>query len=180
MAFFDFFKQKENPSINAADAAVAAVQSAVAGIDERLAEISERLRRIENKQKETSLQIEEIDDFLQGGGESTLVDALIALTDTIGDFYHFAGADADSPFFEQARMMWNAAKSAVEAAGLEIIDACREPFDFHRHSVEETEQDNDMPNGYVIKALKCGYVYKDKIVRRAAVVVNKTSALIVN
>jgi len=31
-----------------------------------------------------------------------------------------------------------------------------------------------MPNGYVIKTLKFGYIYKDEVIRRAAVIVNKT------
>ena len=175
MAFMNFFRKKAEHPVN-----TTVQENADPGINERLAEISERLRRIENKQKETSLQLEEIDDFLQRGdsNESVLVNALTALSDTIGDFYYFAAADADSPLFEQARMMWNAAKSEAEAAGLEMIDACHEPFDFRRHSAEGTEQDDDMPNGYVIKTLKCGYVYKDEIFRRAAVVVNKTSALV--
>ena len=171
MAFLSFFRKKPESSIDAA------AQNYNSLIDERLTEICERLRKIENRQKETGIQLEAIDDFLQdGGNESTLVDALISLSDTIGDFYYFASVDADSPLFEQAGMMWNTAKNATEAAGLEIIDASDEPFDFSRHSAESAEQDDDIPNGYVIKTLKCGYIYKDKIIRRAAVVVNKRIA----
>jgi molecular chaperone GrpE (heat shock protein) len=145
-------------------------------LDERLAEINERLRRMENRQKETSLQIEEIDGFLQGGGnESALVDALIALLGTIEDFYCFAAADTGSPLFEQARMMWNSAQNAAESTGLEIIEAGCEPFDFSRHSVESTAEDCAIPNGYVVNTLKRGYIYRNEIIRRAAVVVNKTA-----
>ena len=142
-------------------------------INERLAEVSERLRRIEIKQKETSLQLEGIDDFLHNNGnETVLVDALIALADTIGDFFYYAVAAAPSPLFDQAQMMWNAVKNAAGTAGLEIIDAENEPFDFRLHSAESTDQDDGMPNGYVIKTLKCGYVYREKVIRRAAVIVN--------
>jgi molecular chaperone GrpE (heat shock protein) len=72
-------------------------------------------------------------------------------------------------------MMWSAAQNAAESAGLEIIDAEREPLDFRRHSAESTAEDNGTPNGYVIKTLRCGYVYRNEIMRRAAVVVNKVS-----
>ena len=168
MAFFDFFWKKIKYYTDSS------AQNAVSGINECLTDVSERLRRIETRQKEISIQLEEIDEFLQtGGSETALVDALIALTDTIGDFYFFAAADEESPLFEQAQMMWNNAQSAVEAAGLEIIDANNEPFDFRLHSAESTEQITEIPDGYVIKTLKLGYIYKDEIVRRAAVVINK-------
>ena len=168
MAFFDFFWKKVKYYTDTS------AQNIVSGINEYLAETNERLRRIETKQKETSIQLEEIDNFLQDGGNDTaLIDALIALTDTIGDFYFFANPDQNSPLFEQAAMMWNRAKSAVEAAGLEIIDAGNEVFDFRLHSAESTEQDINLPNGYVIKTLKFGYIYQDKVIRRAAVVINK-------
>jgi molecular chaperone GrpE (heat shock protein) len=168
MAFLDsFWKKVEHYADTGA-------QNVVACVNESLADINERLRRIEIKQKETTVQLEEIDDFLQNGGsEDALIEALVALTDTIGDFYFFAAADEDSPLFEQARMMWSKAKTAAENAGLEIIEPYDEPFDFRLHSAESTERNTDMANGYVIKTLKCGYMYKDKIVRRAAVVVNK-------
>jgi molecular chaperone GrpE (heat shock protein) len=162
MSFLQFFRKKTQCH---------------AGIIEHFAEISERLRRIETRQKETSLQLEDIDGFLQSNGsETTLVDALIRLADTIGDFFYFAAADSDSPLFEQARMMWNSAQNAIRTAGLETIDAADEPFDFRLHSAESTEEDNALPNGYVIKTLKHGYIYRDEIVRRALVVVNKISA----
>jgi|GEM_PF-1171624 len=241
MSFLNFFgkNKKPQPELGPVEKIVPIIDPSV---NENLAEINERLRRIEIKQKETGLQLEEIDGFLQGDvaadaaeTEKALVEALIALADTIGDFYYFAdqgnrdaddppdGAgvawyppnetergfvlvdpegvegdaegeedenddenddgredadieDADSSLFEQARMMWNAAKNAAETAGLDIIEAEREPFDFSVHSAESVERDEGLPNGYVIKTLKCGYVYKDEVVRRAAVVVNKTGA----
>jgi molecular chaperone GrpE (heat shock protein) len=168
MAVFDYFWKKLNYYTDTS------AKNAVSGINESLAETSERLRRIENKQKEMNIQLEEIDEFLQNGGKETvLVDTLIELADTIGDFYFFAAGDRDSPLFEQARMMWNNAKNAVESVGLKIIDAGNEPFDFRFHSAESAEQNMEIPNGYVIKTLKFGYIYNDDVVRRAAVIINK-------
>jgi molecular chaperone GrpE (heat shock protein) len=168
MAFFDFFWKKVKYYTDTS------AQNAVFGVKELLGEINERLRKIETRQKETSIQLEEIDSFLQDGGDETaLIDTLITLADTIGDFYFFAAADMNSPLFEQAQMMWNKAKSAVEAVGIEIIDANNEHFDFRLHSAESAEQDIDIPNGHVIKTLKFGYIYQDKVIRRAAVIINK-------
>ncbi|WP_461256897.1 nucleotide exchange factor GrpE [Treponema sp. R80B11-R83G3] len=168
MAFFDSFWKKIKYYTDTS------AKNAVSEINEYLAETNERLHIIETRQKETIIQLEEIDDFLQNNGnENVLIDTLIALTDTIGDFYFFAAVDRNSPLFEQAQMMWNRAKSAVEAVGLKIIEANNVDFDFHLHSAESTEQNMEMQNGYVINTLKFGYIYKDKVLRRAAVIVNK-------
>ena len=149
-----------------------------AGINERFAEINERLRKIENIQKETNLQLEEMDETLHGSAEPAeneiaLVNALIALADIIGDFYYYAAVDMNSPLYEQSRMMWDSAINRAKIAGLQIINAFNEPFDFLLHSAESSGQDDNLPNGYVIKTLKCGFIYREKILRRASVIVNK-------
>jgi len=176
MAFFDFFWKKLQYYTDAsAKNAVSGVVSGIYGINEYLVETNERLRRIETKQKETSIQLEEIDALLQNGdNETAVVDSLIALIDTIADFYFFTAADENSPLFEQASMMLNNAKNAAGNAGLEIIDASGEPFDFRLHSAESAEQNSELPDGYVIRTLKFGYIYKEEVIRRAAVVVSKS------
>lgn len=179
MAFLDFFWKKAK---NLADASAQSIINSVSGrfteMALRFTEINDRLQKLETKQKETSLQLEEIDEFLQSNGSETeLVDALVELADTIGDFYLFSAADKYSSLFEQAQMMWNTTINAAEAAGLGIIQAENEPFDIRLHSAENTEQDNSLPNGYIIKTLKCGYIYKDEVMRRAMVVVNKIDTL---
>ena len=168
MGLFDFFWKR---IIHIADTTA---QSSVIDINDHLVEIKDRIRRIETKQKETSIQLEEIDGFLQNGGNETgFIDAIITITDIIYDFYFFSCREEESLLCEQARMMWNAAVNAAESAGLRIINAGSEPFDFRVHSTESTEQDCSLPNGYVTKTLKCGYIYNDEIIRRAVVIVNK-------
>ena len=168
MAILNFFK---NSTKHLAEVTAQNVEDRMS---EHLRDINERLRRIESKQKETSLQIEEIDNYLQGDSDETVfISALIALADIIEDFYYFAAGDKDSPLFEQAQMMWNAARNKATTAGLTIIDTALEPFDFNIHSVEGTAWDDSLPAGYVIEILKCGYIFKDEIIRQAAVIVNK-------
>jgi len=174
MAFFGIFSKKTEHNTS-----IESFNKHLAEINNRLAEHSERLHRIDIKQKETSIQLEEIDALLQNDNEeNSLIDALIGLIGIIGDFYYFAAADTNSSLFEQAQMMWNTAIKAAQEAGLQIIDAGNEPFDFNFHSAESTEQNHSLPNGYVIKTLKCGYIYKGIVLQRASVVINKTNTFI--
>ena len=109
---FKFFK---NSAKHLAEITAQNVDDRISG---HLAEINERLQKIEIRQKETSLQIEEIDNYLQGDGDETVyISALIALADIIEDFYYFAAGDQDSPLFEQAQMMWNAEKTKRKPQG---------------------------------------------------------------
>jgi len=167
MAIFDFFKYS-------AKHLAETVQKAEDRMSGHFREINERLQKIEIMQKEISFQIEEIDSSLQGDGdEMVFIDSLIALADIIGDFYYYAAENKDSPLFEQAHMMWNAAKNKADTAGLTIIEAADEPFDFNNHTINGTAWDNSLPAGYVIKTLKCGYIFRDEVIRQAAVIVNK-------
>ena len=175
MAFFDLFRQKEKRLAEiSVQKTVLDMNNALGHLSSLLTEQGDFLRRIETQQKETSLQLDELDDFLQNDGTNTLLlEALITIADIIGDFYYYASTDPFSPLFEQAQMMKNAAENAMEAAGLLIIDSANQPFDFRLHSAESTGEDNDIPNAYVIKTLKYGYIYRDEIIRRASVVINK-------
>ena len=172
MAILNFFK---NSARHLADLTAQKVDDRMTErLNGHFAEINERLRKIETRQKETSLQIEEIDNLLHGDGDETVfVSALIALADIVEDFYCFAAEDKSSPLFEQAEMMWNTVKNKVETAGLTLIETSGEPFDFNYHSIQGTASDDTLPTGYVIKTLKCGYTFNNEIIRQAAVIVNK-------
>ena len=189
MAIFNFFGNSTKHLAETIQSVNLRINEHNEYMSEQLGEINERLRRIEIMHKETSLQIEEIDSNLQGDGdEAIFVSALIALADIVEDFYYFAAEDKGSSnqgslnqglsnqgsaLFEQALMMWNSAKNRLEAAGLTIIDTTDEPFDFNIHSIKGTAWDDNLPAGYVIKTIKCGYIFKDEIIRQAAVIVNK-------
>jgi molecular chaperone GrpE (heat shock protein) len=173
MPVFNFFKKSLKHHVNTISQNIDDLMS------KHLTEINERLRRIEIKQKETSLQIDEIDNYLQIDDIKTVfINALIALADIIEDFCKYAAEDIESPLFEQAQMMWNAARNKVETAGLTIIDTAAVPFDFNIHSIKGTAYDDSLPAGYVIKILKCGYIFKDEVIRRAAVIANKNEEII--
>ena len=169
MLFKNFFRKKTEPELYAETPAVQPKD-----YDENFAEISGRLRKIENAQKEMSLQLDALDALLQDDDEHALAGALIEMCSNIENFYRFTAENPDSPLYGQARMMWDAAKNAAEPVGLEFIDDERVPFDFRRHSAEITGNDALLPNGYIIKILKCGYAYKGKVIRRALAVVNKS------
>lgn len=138
----------------------------------RLNTLGSRLDKIENRQKETMLQIDDIDNFLQeDNNQDGLPEALMALIEIIYDFYLYAGQD--SALYEQAQMMLNKAKKSAESVGLEVVGGKGEVFDFRLCTVQGTDDAPDLPDGCITQVLQCGFIFKDEILRRAVVVVNK-------
>jgi len=164
------FKKKIKPDMNAE------IKPEV-NYDPRFDSIDECLRKIDRRQKETVLQLEEINELLQDNktGGNILADTVIDVADRVEEFYRFTVEDGNVQLSEQAQMMWNAVCKSLVSAGFKIIGNANqpEPFNFQCHSAEGIVCDNNVPNEYVLKTLKCGYIYEGEIIRRASVIVNK-------
>ncbi|MCL2087621.1 MAG: hypothetical protein FWH05_08540 [Oscillospiraceae bacterium] len=131
------------------------------------------MKKIENRQKEFTVQLETIDDFMNGENavyETQLkaqLEMLISLADSVEDFYRISSESAPSV------SLWEIIKKKLRAGGIVPIDDVGVAVDFTRHKIEAVAQDETLPNGYVAKILKCGYIYKGAVYRKAIVVANK-------
>ena len=73
-------------------------------------------------------------------------------------------------------MVSNQLKSALAEAGLEEIDANGKRFDPNLHEAIAQEETADAPEGEVIKQIRKGYKFRNRLMRPAGVVVAKTPA----
>ena len=144
----------------------------VESLDLRTAKQEKQMEKIETKQKETIIQLEDIDSFLQddeiSGG---LPEALMVLVETIYDFFLYT--EPDTPLFDQAKMMFDRAAKTAKGVGLEVVVDDGKNFDFRLHTAQGTENAHYLPDGHIVRTLQCGFIFKDEILRRAVVVVNK-------
>ena len=163
MAIFDFFRRKPNR----AGSPLAAFGIK---ITKQLAELNNIVRKIEKTQRETVLQLEEIDAAINVGADKTII-SIIDIADIIYDFYYFARND--DMLKSHAQMMWNNAKKSLLRAGIDILEPTGEQFNHNLHEVHDTIADSNIPHGSITATLKCGYIHEPTILRRATVVVNK-------
>jgi len=68
-------------------------------------------------------------------------------------------------------MIYNQLKNALSEAGLEEIDAARQPFDPNLHEAVSQEQSAEIPEGHVLRQLRKGYKFRERLIRPASVVV---------
>ena len=141
-------------------------------IIKQLAELKDMVSRIEKAQQETVLQLEEIDAAINEGTDIT-TSPLIDIADIVYDFYCFA--HKDDALKVQAQMMWNNAKKILCSAGIDILEPTGEQFNYNLHEAHDTVADTDIPYETITATLRCGYIHEGKILRRATVVVNKST-----
>ena len=73
-------------------------------------------------------------------------------------------------------MISNQLKSALAEAGLEEIEAYGKPFDPNLHEAVTQQESTDVPEGQVIRQIRKGYRFRNRLLRPAGVVVAKMPA----
>jgi len=68
-------------------------------------------------------------------------------------------------------------KTAVTEAGLEEMDASGKPFDPAFHEAVSQQETDSVPEGQVIQQIRKGYKLRDRLLRPAAVIVAKKTAV---
>ncbi|MDE7105777.1 MAG: nucleotide exchange factor GrpE [Anaeroplasmataceae bacterium] len=71
------------------------------------------------------------------------------------------------------QMITNQLMDILKAEGLKEIEALQKEFDPNLMQAMSTENVEDAPDNIVLKVMQSGYMYKDRILRPAMVVVNK-------
>lgn len=81
--------------------------------------------------------------------------------------------DETSKFLEGFRMVYNQTKLLLEKFQVKEIDCLGKEFDPSIEQAISTEKDESKPSGTVLKVYQKGYMYKDKVLRLAMVIVNE-------
>ncbi|MDR1643791.1 MAG: nucleotide exchange factor GrpE, partial [Clostridiales bacterium] len=150
--------------------------------EKALADLSKSVRRVGGQTTQANISLEELGDTMkivaaqaQGAKERevrVLVDAMIFAADYMEDFYVFAKDSGDPSLFEQAELIWNSTLKRFSMVGLTRINNERTfPDPLYEHIVGVEVPETYAREGVVIQTLKSGYIYKEKVVRKADVIV---------
>jgi molecular chaperone GrpE len=81
--------------------------------------------------------------------------------------------DETSKFLEGFRMVYSQTKTLLEKFEVKEVDCLGKEFDPAIEQAISTEKDESKPSGIVLKVYQKGYMYKDKVLRLAMVIVNE-------
>jgi molecular chaperone GrpE (heat shock protein) len=145
----------------------------------------ELLADLRKKQTDVSLQVEEIYDILKDLNTKGLEDALdeekkqadrlaktaIALSDMLEDFYSYAKQSGSEELKHQTAILWTQAGKLLMNNNIVRFGGTGKSFNPKLHSVQKGVE-SPLPKEQVLDVLQSGYVYKNVLVRKAAVVVS--------
>ena len=81
--------------------------------------------------------------------------------------------DETSKFLEGFKLVYNQTKALLEKFEVKEIECIGEEFDPGLEQAISTEKDEKQPSGTVLKIYQKGYMYKDKVLKTAMVIVNE-------
>jgi len=81
--------------------------------------------------------------------------------------------DETSKFLEGFRMVYNQTKTLLEKFEVKEIECLNQEFDPAVAEAISTTKDETKPSGIIVTVYQKGYMYKDKVLRTAMVIVNE-------
>lgn len=152
------------------------------------------LRRLGVEQNKTNIQLEEIFSLLDEEKEKSadtadmkrrletsekeklsLVKGFIAVLDLIEDLYRYSLLNGDGSWTKQFELLWNTVSKMLLSIGIIRIEGENTIFNQQLNSVKAVENIPDIQDRIVLEVIRCGYIYKSVILRKAEVVVNRIS-----
>jgi len=150
------------------------------------------LKKLRKEQNEFNYQVEEIITMLEEiksydktvtdlraslqateEEKQALVKNYIAVLDYFEDYYKYIKKHADKTWVEQFFTLWDNVAKTLQLQGIKRIEGKNTRFDPRLNEAKMTTNYDNLPEGIITEVLKCGYIYKSNILRKAEVVVNK-------
>jgi len=128
----------------------------------KAAEFENYKRRTENDQL----------NLLNYAAESFIKKILPIVDDFERSLEHINDSNDYEKLKEGVQLIYNKLVKVLEEQGVKKIDAVGKPFDVHFHEALMQKADNSVPPHTVLDELEKGYMYKDKVIRHAKVVVS--------
>jgi molecular chaperone GrpE len=128
----------------------------------KAAEFENYKRRTENDQL----------NLINYAAESFIKKILPIVDDFERSLEHINDSNDYEKLKEGVQLIYNKLVRVLDEQGVKKIEAVGKPFDVHYHEALMQKADNSVPAHTVLEELEKGYVYKDKVIRHAKVVVS--------
>lgn len=125
---------------------------------------------LENYRRRSRKEMEDLGKY----ASLTVVEKLLPVVDNFERALEAADKTPEtSSLYEGVEMVYRQLQSALQDAGLTLIEAKGEPFDPHQHNAVMQEENADVEPGTVIEDLQPGYRFHDRVIRPSMVKISK-------
>lgn len=131
----------------------------------RAAEFENYKRRTEN----------EFQSMLKYAAEPIIMDILQVYDDLGRSLNHVDEEKNKESLAQGIKMVYDKFSKVLEDKGIKRIECKGQEFDFNFHEALLQQPTNEFPPNTVIEEVEAGYIYKDKVIKHAKVIVSKES-----
>ncbi|MBZ0181197.1 MAG: nucleotide exchange factor GrpE [Melioribacteraceae bacterium] len=115
----------------------------------------------------------EKENLLEYAAESFIIKMLQIYDDLGRSLQHIEKGDNNDSIKEGIKMVYDKFTKTLEVQGVKKIEAKGTPFDFNLHEALLRQPVEGVEPDTVIEEVEAGYLYKDKVIRHAKVVVSQ-------
>jgi molecular chaperone GrpE len=115
-------------------------------------------------------------NLLKYAGESFIIKLLPAIDDLERSLAHMNEVNDVQKINEGTQLIYNKLTKALEDQGIKKIESIGQPFNVEYHEALMQRKDESVPEHTVVEELEAGYLYKDRVIRHAKVIVSEDSA----
>ena len=167
----DKIEENENPQIDAEEIKevdiTAELESKVNELQDKLlrkaAEFENYKRRTENDQL----------NLLSFAAESFITKILPVIDDFERSLDHISDADSAEAIKEGIMLVYDKLIKILEEQGIKKIDSVGKPFNVDYHDALMQIKDDTVPAHTVVEEVEKGYLYKNKVIKHAKVIVSE-------
>ncbi len=113
----------------------------------------------------------ELSDFFKYSSESMIKKILPIYDDLSRSFSHVPDELVNNSFVNGVKMVFDKFTKILTKEGVKKIETTGRQFDFNFHEALLQQPNNQVPNDQILQEIEAGYIYKDKVIRHAKVIV---------
>jgi len=121
----------------------------------------------DNYRKRSEREKREMGDYVRG----EVISQILEIHDNFERAIEHMDSEKMDCFCEGVELIYKQFSELLDRMGVKPVDGVGTPFDPRVHEALSQEETTEMPDGAVLRVFQKGYLYKDKLLRPAKVVV---------
>ncbi len=148
-------------------------------LNEKIKSLESELSDAKDKRLRTLAEFEnykkraqnELSDFFKYSSESMIKKILPIYDDLSRSLSHIPDDLSNHSFVSGIKMVFDKFTKTLTEEGVKKIETTGRQFDFNFHEALLQQPNNEIPNDQILQEIEAGYIYKDKVIRHAKVIV---------
>ena len=170
--------EAEGESLQSADDEITkSYEAKISELSDQVKELNDRLLRkaaeFENYKRRT--ENDQL-NLLNYAAEGFIIKLLPVIDDFERSLSHIKDAEDINAIKNGIKLVYDKFIKILKEAGVHKMESVGKPFDVDKHDALMQQKDDSVPPHTILQEVETGYIYKDKVIRHAKVIVSEESS----